>query len=437
MTTDFATELANRYFTTTAGELHIGGLPIGGIVEEFGTPLYVYDRAILDEKWRLLRLALPPDFGVSYSIKANPNRTILQFFLGKGCGLEVASGGELHRALSAGCAPQQIIYAGPGKTEAELEQAIAANIGEIHAESMLELERIAAICGAKGTTARVALRINPTETAAQGGAMRMAGKPAPFGLDEVYLPAALAMIGRCSALEFCGIHLFMGTQILDHETLLTQYRHGLEIGRRAAQLVNQPLQTLDFGGGLGIRYFAHERALDMAALKNGLAELFAEYGEDEAFSGTKFMVEPGRYLVGEAGLYVVRVNDIKISQGKKFVILDGGMHHHLAASGNLGQTIKRNFPLALLNKLNAPCADLVEVVGPLCTPLDTLGRSVMLPAVEVGDLVGVFQSGAYARTASPLGFLSHPSPPEVWVEEGQTRLIRRRGRYDDDECEIV
>ena len=157
----------------------------------------------------------------------------------------------------------------------------------------------------------------------------------------------------------------------------------------------------------------------------------AEVKNDSLFSETQFMVEPGRFLVGEAGVYVVRINDIKVSRGKKFLIVDGGMHHHLAASGNLGQTIKRNYPIAVLNRLNTSPEEKVDVVGPLCTPLDVLGREVVLPKAEVGDLIGIFQSGAYARTASPLGFLSHPTPPEVWVEEGRHYLIRRRGKYDD------
>jgi diaminopimelate decarboxylase len=188
---------------------------------------------------------------------------------------------------------------------------------------------------------------------------------------------------------------------------------------------------LDFGGGLGIPYFANERELDMEKLREDLAALMTEIRGEALFAGTQFMVEPGRYLVGEAGIYVTRINDIKISRGKKFLIVDGGMHHHLAASGNLGQVIKRNFPVALLNKLAKNSEETVDVVGPLCTPLDVLAKDVHLPSADVGDLLGVFQSGAYARTSSPLGFLSHPTPAEVLMNDGDVRLIRRRGTYDD------
>ena len=152
---------------------------------------------------------------------------------------------------------------------------------------------------------------------------------------------------------------------------------------------------------------------------------------DSRFLGTRFVIEPGRFLVGESGIYVARIIDIKESRGKKFLILDGGMNHHLAASGNLGQTIKRNYPVALLEKLNSGPEEEVDVVGPLCTPLDTLGRNLKLPEASIGDLVGVFQSGAYARSASPLGFLSHDTPSEVWIDRGEHFLIRSRGSTED------
>jgi diaminopimelate decarboxylase len=241
----------------------------------------------------------------------------------------------------------------------------------------------------------------------------------------------LVFLGNAAEIDFGGIHLFAGTQILDTNVLVSQYRKGIEIARHAARRVDHPLRRLDFGGGLGVPYFSHEQPLDTVSLKLALEPLMDEVRNDPAFAGTQFLVEPGRFLVAEAGVYIAKVNDIKISRGKKFLITDGGMHHHLAASGNLGQTIKRNYPVALLNKLCDPANETVDVVGPLCTPLDVLARNVKIPAANVGDLVGVFQSGAYARAASPLNFLSHPAPPEVWVDGGQYRLIRRRGEPSD------
>ena len=435
---DHITTLVERYFKSSRDELHIGKVPVSAIVAEYGTPLYIYDRHILDRKWTMLRDALPPEFAISYSVKANPNRTILHYFVSKGCGLEVASSGELHQAIEAGCPSDQIVFAGPGKTEAELEFALTQGIGEIHVESMLEVERVNTICRRLGIQGRIALRINPGEEA-QGGAMRMGGKPVPFGIDEECLDVVLDRVLSKPFIELQGIHLFVGTQNLNHSILIDQYYHGIALARRVAGWLQHPLRTVDFGGGFGIPYFAHEQELDLPAFGKGLAALMAEVKNDAFFSETQFMVEPGRFLVGEAGLYLVRINDIKVSRGKKFLIVDGGMHHHLAASGNLGQTIKRNYPIAVLNKLNISLKEKVDVVGPLCTPLDVLGRAVELPKAEVGDLIGVFQSGAYARTASPLGFLSHPTPPEVWVEEGRAHLIRRRGKNDDyalDLCDI-
>jgi diaminopimelate decarboxylase len=339
-------------------------------------------------------------------------------------------------ARRAGCPAERIFFSGPGKTEVELGLVLAQGIGEIHIESLREAERIVTISRRLGVKARVAVRVNPTSEVG-GGAMRMGGRPSPFGIDEERLDAAVDQVLTDPALEFHGIHLFVATQILDAGVLLAQYRNGLAIARRVAQRIGRPIQTVDFGGGLGIPYFDGEQELDMDAVRAGLADLMREVEADPLFQSTGFVIEPGRYLIGEAGIYIARINDMKISRGKKFLILDGGMNHHLAASGNLGQTIKRNFPLCILNRLDEPLTDTVEVVGPLCTPLDTLARNLEMPRAEVGDLVGIFQSGAYARTASPLGFLSHPEPPEVWVDRGEWRVIRSRGDASDNsnECD--
>lgn len=433
---DLVKALISQFFNSSGELLNIGGISISDLTAKHGTPLFIYSSQVMEKKWTVLRRTLPPEFAISYSVKANPNPLILKFFLAKGCGLEVASGGEFYQALCAGCPPEKVLFAGPGKTEAELEMALAKGIGEIHLESLLEAERVSSISRRLGVRARVAVRVNPSgET--QGGALRMGGKPVPFGVDEERLDLVLDRLLADPFLEFQGIHLFTGTQILDHTILVHQYRKGLELARRVAAQLGHPLRTVDFGGGLGIPYFPDEREINMEKLHDDLTRLMADIKDEPLFARTQFVVEPGRYLVGESGVYITRINDIKVSREKKFLIVDGGMHHHLAASGNLGQTIKRNFPLALLNKLTRPREETVDVVGPLCTPLDVLARGVTLPRAEVDDLIGVFQSGAYARTASPLGFLSHLSPPEVWVEGGRDHLIRRRGTYEDylyDHC---
>jgi diaminopimelate decarboxylase len=273
--------------------------------------------------------------------------------------------------------------------------------------------------------ARIAVRVNPRAEVA-GGAMRMGGKPAPFGIDEERLERVVRQVLAEPAIALCGIHLYVGTQILDYRTLVAQYRAGLEIARRVAAWCGRPLQTVDLGGGLGVPYLSNEPELDIEGFGRDVRQLIAGVGGEQAFAGTRFVLEPGRYLVAEAGIYVARVLDVKHSRGKTFIVLDGGMHHHLAASGNLGQVIKRNFPIAVVNKLDRTAYEEVDVVGPLCTPLDVLGRSVPLPAVDEGDLIGVFQSGAYALTASPVGFLSRPLPVEALIAEGGVRLISPR-----------
>lgn len=416
--TGLAATLTAKYFPQSRDSLVVGNTSVSKLADDHGTPMFVYDRQVLDRKYDSLRAALPKRFNIFYSIKANPCSAVVRHFLGRGCGIEIASAGEFKRALDADCAPDRILFAGPGKSQAELELVLAGGIGEIHMESLTEAKRIAAICGRTGQRARVAIRINPASEA-EGGAMRMGGRPAPFGMDEEILDQVLEAILAEPHLDLCGIHLFTGTQILDASVLIGQYRHGLNLARRVATVIGHPLRTIDFGGGLGVPYFAHERELDLVALQTGLTTLCDEIKHDASLEGTQFLVEPGRFLASEGGVYVTRISDIKVSRGKKFLIVDGGMNHHLAASGNLGQTIKRNYPIALLNKLSAPPAESVDIVGPLCTPLDTLARAITLPQAEIGDLVGIFQSGAYGRSASPAGFLSHPPPAEVWVDSGQ------------------
>lgn len=427
---DHVTALLARHFPDSERELRVGGVSVREIAAEFGTPLFVYDASVLDRKWTELRETLPAEFSICYSVKANPNRTILRRFLDKGAGLEVASAGELQQALAAGCPADRILFAGPGKTEAELEAALRAGVGEIHVESSVEARRLTQIARRLGVRARAGLRVNPGAEV-QGGAMRMGGKPAPFGVDEENLDEVIDSLLADPAVEFRGLHIFSGTQILDATVLVNQYRRGIEIARRLAARLGRPLATLDFGGGLGVPYFSTESPLDTHKLRELLQGLMVEIEGDRSLAGTRLLVEPGRFLVAEAGVYVARINDIKVSRGKTFYILDGGMNHHLAASGNLGQVIKRNFPLAVVNRLGEAPVQNVDVVGPLCTPLDTLARDAALARAEVGDLVGIFQSGAYGLSASPLGFLSHPTPAEVLAVDGASTLIRPRLRWED------
>lgn len=427
-TVDTAQRTIRQYFDIEGERLLIGGVCAKDLAARFGTPLFAYDAAVVRRKVAEVRSTLSGRFSIFYSIKANPAAALLKLLISEGCGLEVASGGELKQALAAGCPPQMILFAGPGKSETELAAAIDARILEIHVESLDELEQINRLASNRGREVSVALRVNPVDAA--GGAMRMSGKPSQFGIDEECLDEAIDLTQRLPNVRVSGVHIFMGTQILDAAILDEQYRRAVVIARRVAERTG-PLRRIDFGGGWGTPYFAHENPLDLAAVADVIVSIDRLLAAEPLLSKAAAIIEPGRFLVNEAGVYLTEVIRIKESRGKRFAIVDGGMHHHLAASGNLGQTIKRNYPIAVVNRVGAAPAGSTEIVGPLCTPLDTVGRNVALPALRNGDILGILLSGAYARSASPHGFLSHPSPPEVLVENGIASEIRARGAVED------
>ena len=422
--------LIDEHFSNRCGELLISGVPVSELVKAYGSPLFIYDRSVMGRKLAELRRAFSPRVEIFYSMKANPARQVLEYFVSEGSGIEIASIGELEQAVAAGCRPEQILFAGPGKRDEELTRAVESGVREIHVESIAEAERLNRIAATHSTVVRIALRINPAESA-QGGAMRMGGKPSPFGIDEETLNHALDAILHLPQLQVCGVHLFTGTQILDHSVLITQYRKAIEVAECVACRLPHPLESIDFGGGLGIPYFERESALDLNGFAPNFNQLLIEIDSNPLLATARLIIEPGRFLVGESGLYVSRVIEVKKSRGKIFAITDGGMHHHLAASGNLGQTIKRNYPIAAVNRLDSPLNQKLEIVGPLCTPLDVLGRAVALPDLAEGDLIGIFQSGAYGRSSSPSGFLSHATPAEVMVDDGRHWPIRKPGSLED------
>ncbi|HUG61860.1 MAG TPA: type III PLP-dependent enzyme, partial [Methylomirabilota bacterium] len=287
-----------------------------------------------------------------------------------------------------------------------------------------------AVAAEAGRVQAVSIRINPV-AAAGGGAMRMGGKPTAFGFDEEDLEAVVRAVEGQASLALDGVHMFAGTQILDADVLALQWRHGLAIASRVAALVGRPLAAIDLGGGLGIPYHPGDAPLDLSRIRAAVPDLDAMRRADPGIASARVVVEPGRYLVGAAGVYIARVTATKVSRGRRFAVTDGGMHHHLAASGNLGQVIKRDYPVVAANRMDEPEGAALTVVGPLCTPLDVLARQGALPDLGPGDLVAVLQSGAYGLTASPVGFLSHDTPAEVLVDNGRHGLIRRRARADE------
>lgn len=273
-----------------------------------------------------------------------------------------------------------------------------------------------------GASPRVAIRVNPSK-AAQGGAMRMGGKPAAFGFDEEILADVVATLRQHDHLNLSGIHLFAGTQILDADVLLTQWRHGLNVAQSVADQFGISVETIDLGGGLGVPYHQGDGSLDLERLASGVKELVSFKNQSTELAGARVMVEPGRFLTASGGLYVMEVLASKLSRGQRFLICNGGMHHHLAASGNLGQVFKKDYPMVAASRMDASALGSATICGPLCTPLDTLGRTTEMPDLQAGDLIAVMQSGAYGLTASPVGFLSHPLPAEVLVMDGRHRKI--------------
>jgi diaminopimelate decarboxylase len=397
-------------FAGRDGVLMVGGRPVTDWVAQAGTPLFLYDRVRIAARIAAVRAALPPQVALHYAIKANPMTEVLAFMAPLVDGFDVASAGELGRAVAAGMAPAAISFAGPGKTVRDHHAAARAGV-TLNAESLAEVQRYAAVCAADGVRGRVALRLNP-DFELKGSGMRMGGGAKPFGMDIDQVPAALAACDA-SGLAFAGFHIYAGSQALDAGQIVEAQTRSLDLGLRLAAENRRPLASLNIGGGFGIPYVAGDPPLDLAAVGAGLAQALAERAS--ALAGTEIIVELGRYLVGEAGVYLARVIERKHSHCEVFLITDGGLHHQLAASGNFGQVIKRNYPVAVATRWGAPPAEPVQVVGCLCTPLDRLADKAALPTAAEGDLVAVFCAGAYGLSASPIRFLDHPEPAELLV----------------------
>lgn len=403
---------AQTLFPVVDDCLQVGGMPLTRLAQRVGsTPFYAYDRRLLSERVAHVRAHIPPAVELHFSMKANPMPALVQHMAGLVDGIDVASGGELKVALDTGMEPSRISFAGPGKSDAELTRAVAAGI-VVHAESEREIRALARIGNELGITPLLVLRINP-DFELKGSGMRMGGGAKQFGIDAEEAPRLLALAASLG-LTVLGFHIFSGSQSLKAEAIIEAQAQTLLLAERLAQDARDPLRILNIGGGFGIPYFPGEAALDLAPIGAALEAALPRV--KASLPDAQLSIELGRYLVGEAGVYVARVVDRKVSRGQVFLVTDGGLHHHLAASGNFGQVIRKNYPVAIGNRMGAGMPlETASVVGPLCTPLDLLGERMELPPAEVGDLVVVFQSGAYGRSASPQGFLSHPDAPEVLV----------------------
>ena len=391
--------------------LQVGGRAITDIaMEAGGAPFYVYDRQLMTKRMAEMRSLLPNGLIIKYAIKANPMPAVVQHMSSLVDGLDVASAGELRVALDSGFDPINISFAGPGKMDWELKQAIAAG-ATLNLESENEMERAALIGDQLGIQPHVAVRVNP-EFELKSSGVKMGGGPKAFGVDSERVPAMLQRLGELN-LDFRGFHIYCGSQNLSAESIIDAQNKTIDLGYRLAEHAPQPISTFNIGGGFGIPLFPGENRLELEPIAENLEIRMRETAD--RLPTAKIAIELGRYLVGEAGLYVCEVVDRKISRGEVFIITNGGLHQHLAASGNFGQVLRKNFPVVVANRVVGQEREVANVVGPLCTPLDILAAQMELTAAHPGDLIGVYQSGAYGYSTSPIAFLGHPPPAQILV----------------------
>ncbi len=408
---DLPHHVPQHQFSVHGQELVVGGLPLSRLAARVGaTPFYAYDRAVIARQVAKLRTTLPKTLELHYAVKANPMPAVVQHLAALVDGFDVASAQELRTALDTGKSPMQISFAGPGKSVAELHIAVAAGV-LVNIESARELPLLEHASRALQLPARVAVRINP-DFELKGAGVKMTGGARPFGVDVEQVPELLRELAQ-RKLAFEGFHLFCGAQNLHAQALVEAHTLTFELAMRLAELAPAPLRILNIGGGFGIPYFPGDPPLDLGPIAAGLELHLARAAQ--RLPGMRVVLELGRYLVGEAGVYVCRVVDSKLSRGKLFYVTDGGLHHHLAASGNFGQVLRKNYPACIGTRMQSVEQAVANVVGPLCTPLDVLVQQMELAHADVGDLVVIFQSGAYGLSASPTQFLGHPMALEVLV----------------------
>lgn len=408
-----------------ADQLLVDGMPAAALAATFGTPLYVFSAAALAARIATIRRALGPRIELLWSVKANPSLALTARIRAQGLGAEIASLGELHLARAAGYDPAGLRFAGPGKSDAEIDAAVAAGLGCFHAESADEVAAIAAAARRHQRTAGVAVRVNlPSELG--GSRMRMGGRSSRFGVDEDQVPELLQRIDGEPALQLRGLHVYAGTQCFDAAAFV---RHATALVERAARWEREldlELDELDLGGGFGEAVYAGDPEFDLALAGRGLAALLAAHDRP----GRTWLVELGRYLAAPCGVYLTRVVRTKHSGGERHVALDGGLHQHASAAG-LGTVLRRPPLLVHAGRLHAAAREPVTLGGPLCTPADQFAEQFDLPPLADGDLLAILHAGAYGLTFSPHGFLSHPTPAEVLVENGRARVVRVRGEAGD------
>jgi diaminopimelate decarboxylase len=392
-------------------QLRIGGWSADELIDQAGgTPLFAYDNNIVGGQIARFRAAMPDGLALHYAVKANPYGPLLRFLARYVDGFDVASAGELQLLQDAEVEGLPISFAGPGKRDEEIEIAIAAGV-TLNVESEGEAERALAIAELVGRQPKIAVRVNPT-FGIKGAGMKMGGLASPFGVDADRAAALVSQLIEGGA-EWRGLHIFAGSQVLVAEALIEAQRATVALAGEIAAAAGAEPPEINLGGGFGIPYFPGEQPLDIIAVGAALGETLANVLD--SLANTRFAIELGRWLVGEAGVYLTRITDRKVSGGRTFLVTDGGLHHMLAASGNFGQVLRRNFPVAIAGRFGSEPDEEVTVTGCLCTPLDLLADEVSLPHAESGDVVAIFCAGAYGLTASPQAFLSQPPAREMLV----------------------
>lgn len=394
-----------------SGMLLIGGDRAEALADVSGdTPLFVYDSAMLTARVAEWRAAMPTGVQLHYAMKANPYAPLLAFMARLVDGFDVASGGELKAALASGMPAGDISFAGPGKRDRELEATISAG-ATLNLESAGEAERALSIAEHLGLTPSLAVRVNP-DFDLKGSGMKMGGGAKPFGVDAAEVPALVRRLIDAGA-DWQGFHIFAGSQALDAAAIADTQAQTVALAARLANEIGETPPLVNLGGGMGVPYFPGDKPVDVQAVGAALGETLAV--RDPILAKSHFAMELGRWLVAEAGVYLTRIVDRKTSHGETFLVTDGGLHHQLAASGNFGTVIRRNYPIAVARSFGTEPVETVSVVGCLCTPLDRLGDQVALPRAGVGDLIAIFLAGAYGASASPATFLGQGPAREMLV----------------------
>ena len=390
------------------------GIDLNRIVEEYGTPCYVYDTRFVRDRIRILKNNLGSDFALYYAVKANPNTELLSMLSQETDGVDISSGGELQLSLKGGFKAGNMSFAGPGKSSKELKEAIKHNIGSISIESVNELNKVQKIAEELDSNADVSLRINPVQVFKEF-AIKMGGRSSQFGIDEERCGKFFTLLEESSNCNFVGYHVYSGTQCLIPEALINNFKNTMKIVKKFVNEFAFVPQQINFGGGFGVPYYKKQSPLPAEEVSTTLSNVFSDFKKELNLPTLTGIIELGRFIMAEAGYYITQVVDKKNSRDTVYCVLNGGMNHHLAASGNFGQVIRKNFKIINISNPDNNKTEIVTFVGPLCTTIDIMGSKVEIPQVTIGDYIGFMNSGAYTLTASPLRFLSHPEPVEIMV----------------------